>query len=88
MMGYVKKLMNFLGIKREEKGEINSFIIGNICFVIIEFCSDDFIVFNSLIDEIIKYNFKWYWFRNYYELENYFEFICEIDSGYVFILIG
>ena len=66
MMGYINKLMNFMGIKKEDNGEINSFIIGNICFVIIDVYSCSFLVFNNVINYIIKNQFKWYWFKNYY----------------------
>ena len=48
MMGYINKLMNFMGIKKEDNGEINSFIIGNICFVIIDVYSCSFLVFNNI----------------------------------------
>ena len=88
MMGYINKLMNFMGIKKEDNGDINSFIIGNICFVIIDVYSCSFLVYNNVINSIIKNQFKWFWFKNYYELENYFDYIFEIDSGYVFIIIG
>lgn len=88
MMDVLNKLIRFIGLDNTTKCNFNSFIIGNRSYLVIDFIDDKSIIFNKIIDTIIKHNINFYWFRSYYEFENNMDYLEFNEEKYVFIIIG
>lgn len=88
MKDMFKKLMKFIGLDNSSNCLYNSFIIGNTCYIVLEFDDDKSIIYSKIIDLIIKNKHEFYWFSSYYEFEKYIDYLDYNCEGYLFIIIA
>lgn len=88
MLNRLKSLVKFLGIYKETDILINSFIIGNNVFIVLELEYNHEIVINKVISDVILKYRNFYWFKSMSELELYFDELPIETNNYIFVIIG
>lgn len=88
MMDMLNKIMKFIGLDNTTKSRFNSFIVGNVSYLVIEFIDDKSIIFSKIIDTLVNNNIDFYWFRSYNEFENNMDYLEFNEDRYIFIVIG
>ena len=88
MMDMLNKIMKFIGLDNTTKSRFNSFIVGNVSYLVIEFIDDKSIIFSKIIHTLVNNNIDFYWFRSYNEFENNMDYLEFNEDRYIFIVIG
>ena len=88
MMDILRKLIMFIGLDNRSDCFYNSFIIGNTCYIVLEFGDNKSIIQSKIIDTIIKNNLDFYWFRSYYEFEKFIDYLDQNSKDNLFIIIA
>ena len=81
-------ILSFIGLNKFSNCLFNSFIIGNISYLIFEFPNDKSIIINQLISKLLINNIEYYWFRSYDEFEDFIDILAPNNKGYLIVLIG